>query len=148
MWFTLALYNTLSQHQSAMQTLSKRNAELKQEISHLANLLDDLARGYNPNYQDMAVKGAVMAHRSWKKDGQETDDAGEEDSGGSVNIAEEPAIRLERLTDEGEWTQSKVQSLVDADVLETMDTVELGAGSPAESGLRESSAEQLGLAKC
>ena len=132
--FAAALYQTIKSHQSAMDTLYKRNQELKEELQELTNLLDDLAKTYNPNYQDMAVKGAVMAYRTWKRDGSE--EGSEEDSGDGSKIASEPPLRLNRLKEEGEWSREKVEALVRKDALELLDAIEV-TGKSNESGLRE-----------
>ncbi|KDN36198.1 hypothetical protein K437DRAFT_260198 [Tilletiaria anomala UBC 951] len=136
----MPLYGTLTQFQSALHALSTRNSELTQELEQLTNLLDDLAKGYNPNYQDMAVKGAVMAYASWRRDnagGGAPDAAGDEapSEGHAGGLADEPAARLERLKNPGEWPVDKVFELADQDVLELMDGIDSGEKAGHDAGL-------------
>ncbi len=129
------LFQTLTSHQEALRSLSLRNSELKRELEQLTQLLDDLARGYNPNYQDMAVKGAVMAYGSWKRGSLAADD---EDSGDGSKIADQPAVKLNSLKDDGSWPADKVDELTTKDPLELLDAIDLGSGKPpSESGLCE-----------
>lgn len=91
-----------AQHQLAADEAARQ--KLLDELEHLTELLDGLAGGYNPNYQDMAVKGTVMEYRSWKAahdfaSDQEGGNAEHADTGGSVNIAQEPPVRMNQLRD-------------------------------------------------
>ena len=61
------LYQTLKTHQGAVRALLDRQADLTSELEKLTDLLDDLAKGYNPNYQDMAVKAAVVGYEELSK---------------------------------------------------------------------------------
>lgn len=52
---------TVSKFKSAINVLRNQVDEQTQRIDQLQVILKDLAAGYNPNFQDMAVKGAVTA---------------------------------------------------------------------------------------
>ncbi|CAO1617270.1 unnamed protein product [Sympodiomycopsis kandeliae] len=125
------LYATLRQHQEALGALSDKNVALKEELARLTDLLDDLSDGYNPNYQDMAVKGAVMAYRSWRKGSQEDEPSGTEEAqpveAESDETSKAPSIKaqanakLDSLKDEGDWPKNTVDGLVNQETLELLD---------------------------
>ena len=126
------LYATLKDHQSALDALVKREEAMQTELKKLTDLLDDLSDGYNPNYQDMAVKGAVMAYRSWRKGGdgneqeeEEGEAAGEEKkddaSASPINIKAQENVKLKELYNQGEWTSGKLLEMIRKETLELMD---------------------------
>jgi protein kinase C substrate 80K-H len=146
------LYATLKSHQDGISALLERENELRKELRKLTDLLDDLSSGYNPNYQDMAVKGAVMAYRSWRKGGDidaqadeeedepaETTNEGDEDEGGEGGrspVAFEENIKLQKLMEEGDWPRSKLRDMAAKETLELMeDDMSKGAVADQE-GLR------------
>lgn len=115
----------------------ERQTNLKQELEKLTNLLDDLSKGYNPNYQDMAVKGAVMAYRSWRRggDSEQEEEDGKEAEG--TTDAEE-AVKLKQLLEEGEWTSARLDDMAGKDPLTLMDDENFQSASAShESGIRE-----------
>ncbi|PWN52144.1 hypothetical protein IE53DRAFT_361022 [Violaceomyces palustris] len=118
------LYKTLNTHQEALRALQSKNGALKEELRTLTMLLDDLAKGYNPNYQDMAVKGAVVAYKEWRG-GYETkqDKEGGEAEENSVDTqgVEGENKMLNKLLDDGDWASAKIYELVGKNVLELMD---------------------------
>lgn len=143
------LYATLRAHQDGLKALQDREDVLKEELQRLTSLLDDLSSGYNPNYQDMAVKGAVMAYRSWRKGGQEeAEGAGVEATGDEDEVASSDTvadtskdssaapvgenIRLQELLDEGSWPRSKIYELHSKETLELMDD-EMFKGSASQA---------------
>ncbi|CAO1613701.1 unnamed protein product [Parajaminaea phylloscopi] len=132
------LYATLRAHQDGLKALVDREDLLKQELQKLTSLLDDLSSGYNPNYQDMAVKGAVMAYRSWRgaDEGDEPTDGSASDSaespeseagvdaGNSKDSSAAPSgenLRLRELLDEGDWPRQKLEEMANKETLELMD---------------------------
>lgn len=127
-----ALYGTLKSHQEALSSLIERQSSMKREIEKLTNLLDDLARGYNPNYQDMAVKGAVMAYRSWRR-GEQEGEEGEEEKTGSID--DEEAIKIKEILDEGNWTSQKIREMTDTDPLTLLDDENFKTSVTQESGI-------------
>lgn len=125
--------------------MMERQSNLKREMEKLTNLLDDLSKGYNPNYQDMAVKGAVMAYRSWKRSGEENDEGVDDESKEEEGaLDEEEAVKLKELFEEGDWTSDKLREMTDNDPLSLMDDAEFQrASTPHESGICELPARGL-----
>lgn len=61
------MYQRLVEHQKAIEDLRKHRAFLQQQIGDLSGLLIELKKTFNPNYQDMAVLGAVRAFDDWRR---------------------------------------------------------------------------------
>lgn len=61
------LYKRLEEHREALTSLRKQRTHLQSQIGDLQTLLSDLKTSFNPNYQDMAVLGAVRAFDDWRK---------------------------------------------------------------------------------
>lgn len=106
------LYKTLTAHQAALDALLQSKSELKDELTTLTLLLDDLAKGYNPNNQDMAVKGAVVAYNEWRGTPIKTED----------DDTAAPNVKLDTLLQEGNWTSAKIADMVRQDPLDLMDS--------------------------
>lgn len=128
------LYGTLQGHQNALQALLDKQATLKRELVRLTELLDDLAKGYNPNYQDMAVKGAVVAYRDWRRGG---DGGGEADAkANEVSIDEEEPIKLRQLQAELDtFSQASLEDMIERDPLILMDDDKYKVGHSDEAGI-------------
>ncbi|CAH7671577.1 glycosyl hydrolases family 31-domain-containing protein [Phakopsora pachyrhizi] len=60
------LYQNIVKYQGAIESLDQKNEKLKKDLDQLNSILRDLKGGYNPNYQDMAVKGAVKGYEEWE----------------------------------------------------------------------------------
>lgn len=58
----VAVYISLLSHRLALARLRLKTNRLETEIESLHSLLREMAKGYNPNYQDMAVKAAVVGY--------------------------------------------------------------------------------------
>lgn len=54
------LYLSFLEHRKALSSLRQQLGEVQQEREELKSMLQALYEGYNPNYQDMAVKAAVV----------------------------------------------------------------------------------------
>lgn len=106
---------------------------MKREIEKLTNLLDDLSRGYNPNYQDMAVKGAVMAYRSWRRGEKDTKEEEAKEVTGTID--DEEAVKLKHLFEEGDWTSDKLREMTDKDPLTLLDDENFQGSVSQESGI-------------
>ncbi|SPC68084.1 related to alpha glucosidase II beta subunit [Ustilago sp. UG-2017b] len=118
------LYAKLSQHQEAIKQLNEKNAALKSELQTLTLLLDDLAKGYNPNYQDMAVKGAVLAYKQWRTSTSNSADSSAEAGVEGQSTVDQLAAenrKLTQLLDEGDWPASKLSALLAEDPLDIME---------------------------
>lgn len=63
----IALYTTLLTHRLALTRLRSKTSRLQNELDTLHGILEELTRGYNPNYQDMAVKAAVVGYEELTK---------------------------------------------------------------------------------
>lgn len=114
------LYAKLADHHKAIKALHDKNQALKSELHTLTLLLDDLAKGYNPNYQDMAVKGAVVAYKEWR--GISTQDSTPDaENNNNVDQLAADNHKLANLLDEGDWTSDKLTSLLGEDPLDIMD---------------------------
>nr|CDI57162.1 related to alpha glucosidase II beta subunit [Melanopsichium pennsylvanicum 4] len=137
------LFKKLEQHQAAIKALTEKKGALKLELQQLTLLLDDLAKGYNPNYQDMAVKGAVVAYKEWRGiSTATTNDAASERDENKSNVDQLAAenTKLNQLLDDGEWDSSKLDGLLSEDPLEIMD-----GGLPGTSDKRVASESDGGL---
>ncbi|KAK0545536.1 hypothetical protein OC845_005058 [Tilletia horrida] len=139
------LYGNLKSYQESLKSVIDKNDALKSELQILTSLLDDLANSYNPNYQDMAVKGAVMAYKSWRRggaDGAEAEADGERpasdatsDGDSTKKVTDEIPTKLNSLLDEGDWTAEKLRKLHERDVLELLDGTDASKGATEDAGI-------------
>ncbi|GFZ44630.1 Alpha-glucosidase 2 subunit beta [Saitozyma sp. JCM 24511] len=118
------LYTTLLTHRSALTRLRARTSRLEKELEALHNILDELSKGYNPNYQDMAVKAAVVGYGELlnppQADGTDGTDVKVEEGSEGVGIEDRELDELERKDLEGVL-------LADLEGMET-EAVDDGAG--------------------
>ncbi|WWC67263.1 uncharacterized protein I206_101171 [Kwoniella pini CBS 10737] len=56
------IYKSLLDHRLTLTRLRSKTQRLENELNSLRSILEELAKGYNPNYQDMAVKAAVVGY--------------------------------------------------------------------------------------
>ena len=61
------LYKRLEGYQSAIRSLRSQRTELETEIDELKAMLTELRDGWNPNSQDMVVKGIVRGFEDWAR---------------------------------------------------------------------------------
>lgn len=115
------LYAKLSSHHQAIKALKDKNEALKSELQTLTLLLDDLAKGYNPNYQDMAVKGAVVAYKEWRGIVEKPSAEGGEAVENTVDQLAGENTKLSDLLSEGDWDSSKLTTVLSEDLLDIMD---------------------------
>jgi protein kinase C substrate 80K-H len=66
-------------HRLALTRLRSKTSRLQSELDTLHGILEELSKGYNPNYQDMAVKAAVVGYEELTKSFDEVE--GEEPQG-------------------------------------------------------------------
>ncbi len=59
---TPALYLSLLAHREALDLLKEQAKKTEEELGTLKGILKELSENYNPNYQDMAVKAAVVGY--------------------------------------------------------------------------------------
>ncbi|KAJ9126072.1 hypothetical protein QFC24_002344 [Naganishia onofrii] len=56
------IYLSLLHHRTVISALRSQKHQLEEEVDELKRILKELSEGYNPNYQDMAVKAAVVGY--------------------------------------------------------------------------------------
>ncbi|BEJ14197.1 hypothetical protein CspHIS471_0313710 [Cutaneotrichosporon sp. HIS471] len=57
------LYKALEEHREAVKRLRDQLQATQDDLGTVLGILDELAKGYNPNGQDMAVKAAVVGYK-------------------------------------------------------------------------------------
>lgn len=94
-----------------MKSLQREHEKLLENEKKLGDILDTLRRGYNPNYQDMAVLEAV---RGWEEHAglQHINEASKEDGNGEKGKGAEEA--KEESSKEGIWDADKLKHQLDA----------------------------------
>jgi alpha 1,3-glucosidase len=116
------LYRRLEEHQAAIRDLRQSRSGLRDDLDTLKRILDDLQKGYNPNYQDMAVKGAVKGFEEWQKEhGVIAADPSEEDGDEASPV---PA-GAEAVADK--WSDAQLQELEGEDLLALIESSEISA---------------------
>ncbi|KAG8932306.1 hypothetical protein FRC02_001313 [Tulasnella sp. 418] len=83
------LFIHLTSSKSLISSLHSKNKELETQIDSLKALLDDLEKGYNPNYVDMAVINTVKA---WKGMKGVKDESPEGETKGNEELPEEEDV--------------------------------------------------------
>ncbi|KAJ7667592.1 glucosidase II beta subunit-like-domain-containing protein [Mycena polygramma] len=97
------LYTTLMSHASALKALQREYKKHLEREGQLGEILDALRKGYNPNYQDMAVLEAVrgweylagLPHIGASDLSVSDEEAGIEDSGDEEKKEEEEELEEE-----------------------------------------------------
>ncbi|KAF7331712.1 hypothetical protein MKEN_00051000 [Mycena kentingensis (nom. inval.)] len=112
------LYTTLMDHSAALKALQREHKKHLEREKELGNILDTLRKGYNPNYQDMAVLEAVrgweylagLPHIGVEEDAKLAADAEVSDEEAGIEPSEEdkPAEG-----DDDEWTAEELETGVD-----------------------------------
>ncbi|KAJ7895951.1 glucosidase II beta subunit-like-domain-containing protein [Mycena olivaceomarginata] len=117
------LYLSLTTHASALKALQREHKKHLEREQQLGDILDALRKGYNPNYQDMAVLEAVRgweflagpaAHRRGGGRAGRRGRRGSEEGGGGSRREEGRKTR----TDDEEWTAEDLSTGLD-DLLNT-----------------------------
>ncbi|KAJ6567298.1 glucosidase II beta subunit-like-domain-containing protein [Mycena vulgaris] len=98
------LYITLMSHSSALKALQREHKKHLEREKSLGEILDALRKGYNPNYQDMAVLEAV---RGWEYLAGLPHIGVEEDAQAAADVEEE------KEEDEEEWTAEDLETGLD-----------------------------------
>ncbi|VDB86795.1 unnamed protein product [Peniophora sp. CBMAI 1063] len=107
------LYQSLIEHANALKSLQREHEKHLEREQALGDILDSLRRGYNPNYQDMAVLEAV---RGWEQLAG-LKHIGHEDEEEAASDAEPPAAEEEEL-EEGMWSALELEENL-GDLLDT-----------------------------
>ncbi|KAI0269413.1 glucosidase II beta subunit-like-domain-containing protein [Gloeopeniophorella convolvens] len=105
------LYTSIITHHNALKSLQREHKKHLEREKQLGDILDALRRGYNPNYQDMAVLEAV---RGWEYlaglphiGEAESEEGSDEDE--AAPAKEEEKEELE----EGAWTALQLEHQLD-----------------------------------
>ncbi|KXN92860.1 Glucosidase 2 subunit beta [Leucoagaricus sp. SymC.cos] len=104
-------YQTLIEHHNALKSLQHEHEKHLENEKKLGEVLDSLRRGYNPNYQDMAVLEAV---RGWEEHAglPHINEVNKEDSAVSEET-QETEEKMEAPLEEGMWDADKLKSQLD-----------------------------------
>ncbi|RXK36650.1 protein kinase C substrate 80K-H [Tremella mesenterica] len=98
------LFLSLLTHRLALSRLRSRVSRAEKELEALHGILEDLSKGYNPNYQDMAVKAAVVGYEELTKPPEptgSTDDSSDYTEELEEEIGDRELDELERKDLEG-----------------------------------------------
>ncbi|KAJ7929160.1 glucosidase II beta subunit-like-domain-containing protein [Mycena leptocephala] len=117
------LYTSLMSHASALKSLQREHKKHLEKEQQLGDILDALRKGYNPNYQDMAVLEAVrgweylakLPHIGVEEDAQVAADLSVSDEEAGIEEGEE---KKEEEVNEDEWTEEDLKTGLD-DLLNT-----------------------------
>ncbi|KAJ2929543.1 hypothetical protein H1R20_g7558, partial [Candolleomyces eurysporus] len=111
------LYQSLLNHKKALQSLKREHKKHADRERQLGDVLDALRRGYNPNYQDMAVLEAV---RGWEELAglPHINDVKKGDGEEGEAVEETRAPKLEEPVDDDLWTADELDNELD-DLLQT-----------------------------
>ncbi|KAL4264047.1 Glucosidase 2 subunit beta [Pleurotus pulmonarius] len=108
------LYQSIIKHSNALKSLQREHKKHLEREKALGDILDALRKGYNPNYQDMAVLEAV---RGWEYLAglPHINDVGKEDSeaegdGEVKEVTEEPVAEV---LEDGMWSEEDLEKNLD-----------------------------------
>ncbi|KAI0301937.1 glucosidase II beta subunit-like-domain-containing protein [Multifurca ochricompacta] len=109
---TSPLFASLITHHNALKSLQREHKKHLEREKQLSDILDTLRRGYNPNYQDMAVLEAV---RGWEylADLPHVGEAEREEGSDEEEEATIPANDAKQELEEGEWTKLQLENELD-----------------------------------
>jgi len=106
------LYTSLITHHNALKSLQREHEKHLEREKQLSDILDTLRRGYNPNYQDMAVLEAV---RGWEYlaglphiTEVEREEGSDEEDGKMTQVD-----KVEEELEEGEWSAQQLEQQLD-----------------------------------
>jgi protein kinase C substrate 80K-H len=146
----LALYLNIIDHHNALEYLQGEVEKYRKAEKKLGEILDALRRGYNPNYQDMAVLEAV---RGWEKhaDLPHINDVGKE--GEAAEEEKKETKTASESSGEEVWTeemlQKELKALLDTDFDSLLvDEDEYNRSNEVDEDNRESSVLVLGDRIC
>ncbi|KDQ65053.1 hypothetical protein JAAARDRAFT_28714 [Jaapia argillacea MUCL 33604] len=132
------LYTSLLAHHEALTHLRSLHAASLAREAELGNILDGLRRGYNPNYQDMAVLEAVRGWEGVKGLKHIYDEGGlkdgEEGGEGEVKEGEVKVAEGEEERDE-ETMEKELDMLLDVDHVSLLLEHERHVNAPVEESI-------------
>lgn len=119
-------YRRLVDHQQAIKMLRGQRDDYATRLDELVALLNDLRADYNPNYQDMAVKGAVKGFEDWQRaNGYDLAEEGAE----TEELVEEAAATPDSMaTSQAEvaYTDDQLKDFEKEDPLSILDDLAIG----------------------
>ncbi|KZT27082.1 hypothetical protein NEOLEDRAFT_1161953 [Neolentinus lepideus HHB14362 ss-1] len=109
---TSPLYESLIMHSNALKSLQQEHKKHLEREKALGDILDALRRGYNPNYQDMAVLEAV---RGWESLAglPHINDVGKDEEGSHEEAAIKTEVEGEEELEEDMWTAEELEKDLD-----------------------------------
>ncbi|WWD22735.1 hypothetical protein CI109_107228 [Kwoniella shandongensis] len=115
------LYTSLLSHRLALTRLRSKTSRLQSELDTLHNILSELAKGYNPNYQDMAVKAAVVGYEELTGAAAPTE--GEEPTAIEGEVKQEEEEKEEEISDNelDDLDRKDLEGLLLSDIGESLD---------------------------
>lgn len=124
------LYKRMEEYQSTVTSLRKHREYLHEQVSSLQTLLEDLKKSFNPNYQDMAVLGAVRAFDDWRrKNGYAVTEDLPAETEGSEDSRPKPVDEVVPVeVDFDDLSDEHVQAFESEDILGLMAELDAGPG--------------------
>lgn len=106
------LYASLISHHNALKSLQREHRRHLERERQLGDILDNLRRGYNPNYQDMAVLEAV---RGWEQLAHlpHIEEAEREEGSDGDEKAKTLVEEGEEELEDGAWTSLQLENELD-----------------------------------
>lgn len=124
------MYQRLAEHQKAIESLRKHRAYLQQQIGDLTGLMVELKKTFNPNYQDMAVLGAVRAFDDWRRaNGYEINEPDPVNPGGEKAAEAAPVEAVE--VDFDDLGEDYLKGLEEEDILSLLTDMETSPSQEA-----------------
>ena len=124
------LFKRMEEYQSTVTSLRKHREYLHEQVSSLQNLLEDLKKSFNPNYQDMAVLGAVRAFDDWRrKNGYAVSEDLPEQTEGLEDSQTQPKEEVVPVeVDFDDLTDEQIKAFEGEDILGLMAELDAGPG--------------------
>ncbi|KAM0791314.1 hypothetical protein ACM66B_005786 [Microbotryomycetes sp. NB124-2] len=135
------LYQKIVEMQQAIKALRTHRANLEGHVSDLSSVLSDLARDFNPNYQDMAVLGATRAFKQWQVANglADPDDQSSSSETAEEGLAASVPSPASGVKSEGEdvqdFTDEELEAMEREDPLSLIDSLNTRVGKPLVPGM-------------
>lgn len=139
-----AVYQSLLAHRKVLTRLRAQLEETERDLEMLKGILADLAENYNPNYQDVSVKAAVVGYQEYMGlpvAGSATDSGADSETGAGANVEQTEAEA--KKDQNGEFDEIDYVTSQELDELEGIDTLALllADGSGASGVVSEEEGE-------
>lgn len=120
------LFQRIVEMQEAIKALRVQRHNLEGQVSELGDILSDLSRDFNPNYQDMAVLGATRAYKEWRTSHGLADDS-EDRVPMSTSVEGSEAVV--------DHSDEDLKKLEEEDPLSLIDSINLRVAPSSSSGV-------------